>query len=84
MCLPSACWDTHPPPVNRITDTCENINLATTTLRTVTTTTIITTQFYLGAQIVVLEVNRNLYKTISGENVLGNVPVMYDMYRSRK
>ena len=31
----NACWDTHPP-VNRMTDTCKNITLATTSLRSVT------------------------------------------------
>ena len=33
----NACWDSTPPPVNRITDACENINLAPTSLRTVIT-----------------------------------------------
>ena len=32
----SALWDTTPPPVNRMTDRCKNITLATTSLRPVT------------------------------------------------
>ena len=34
VCL-SALWDTTPPPVNRMTDRCKNITLATTSLRPV-------------------------------------------------
>ena len=30
---PSACWDTHPPPVNRITDACENITMLRMVIR---------------------------------------------------
>ena len=35
VCL-SAFWDTTPPPVNRMTNRCKNITLATTSLRPVT------------------------------------------------
>ena len=34
VCL-SALWDTTPPPVNRMTNRCKNITLATTSLRPV-------------------------------------------------